>query len=268
MKRKIFVVSILMVLVGATVAWGEPIAKEIYYQKKTTLAYPATYTFRFSLWDAVDVGTGVSVWEEEKQVKITSALIKTYLGDDTSLDPADFSKQLWVQVERKKKDGTYVILGTRDKLRASPYALYGGTGGYVTVSSLAGGPLNNQNYQTSTLLGQVNGGYFYGKFGVTADFEFLVVPLQIPDGVTITSFTFTCYDLAASYDCLAQLVRDDGGYVANAVTTGSPGLQTVTTTPTGDPVVDNSLYGYNVFFYINGDAGSSITPVRAVVEYQ
>jgi hypothetical protein len=128
--------------------------------------------------------------------------------------------------------------------------------------------LNNQNYQTSTLLGQVNGGYFYGKFGVTADFEFLVVPLQIPDGVTITSFTFTCYDLAASYDCLAQLVRDDGGYVANAVTTGSPGLQTVTTTPTGDPVVDNSLYGYNVFFYINGDAGSSITPVRAVVEYQ
>jgi hypothetical protein len=96
MTRRLFVVSMVMVLVGATVAWAEPIAREIYYQKKTTLAYPATYTFRLSLWDTGTVDTGVSVWEEEKEVKITSALIKTYIGTVTPLDPADFTEQLWV----------------------------------------------------------------------------------------------------------------------------------------------------------------------------
>jgi hypothetical protein len=124
MKRKLFVVSMLMLLIGATVAWGEPIANEVYFEKKTTLAYPATYTLKFSLWNAGDVGAGDSVWEEDKTVTITSALIKTNLGDVTPLDPADFTEQLWVQVERKKKDGTYVVLGTRDKLRGSPYALW------------------------------------------------------------------------------------------------------------------------------------------------
>jgi hypothetical protein len=125
MKKKLFVVSMLIVLVGATVAWGEPIAKEIYYQKKTTLAYPATYSFKFSLWDTPDVGTGVSVWEEEKQIRIKSAVIKTYLGDGTPLDPADFSQQLWVQVERLKK-GEYVVMGTRDQLSVVPFALSAG----------------------------------------------------------------------------------------------------------------------------------------------
>jgi len=148
----------LMVLVGATVAWGEPIAKEIYYQKKTTLAYPATYTFRFSLWDTGDVGTGVSVWEEEKQVKITSALIKTYLGTVTPLDPADFSEQLWVQVERKKKDGTYVVLGIRDKPIASPYDLTGGIFSGTYTSGYGGDPSSTLGFIGPTVSVTVSDG--------------------------------------------------------------------------------------------------------------
>jgi len=124
MKRKLFVVSILMVLVGASVVWGEPIAREIYYQKKTTLAYPAIYSFKFSLWNSGTAGAGDKVWEEEKPgMKMTSALIKTYLGSVSPLDPADFSEQLWVQVERLKR-GVYVVVGTRERLTASPYALW------------------------------------------------------------------------------------------------------------------------------------------------
>jgi hypothetical protein len=125
MKRKLFGLAISMVLVGAAVAWGEPVATEIYYQKKTSLAYPATYSFKFSLWDTPDVGTGVSLWEEEKQIRINSPVIKTYLGDATPLDPADFSRQLWVQVERLKK-GEYVVVGKRDQLSVVPFALSAG----------------------------------------------------------------------------------------------------------------------------------------------
>ena len=109
-----------------TFAIADPVIKEIYYQKKTSLAYPATYTFRFSLWDA-EVG-GNEVWFEEKPLKLTSNLIKTYLGDIEPLDSVDFSLQYWVQVDRKKKDGTYVPVGVRQTLGVVPYALYSTSG--------------------------------------------------------------------------------------------------------------------------------------------
>jgi hypothetical protein len=86
-----------------TFAIADPVIKEIYYQKKTSLAYPATYTFRFSLWDA-EVG-GNEVWFEEKPLKLTNNLIKTYLGDLEPLDSVDFSLQYWVQVDQKRKTG-------------------------------------------------------------------------------------------------------------------------------------------------------------------
>ncbi len=178
MERKLFVVSMLVILVGATVAWGEPIAKEIYYQKKTTLAYPAIYTFRFSLWNVATGGDPVNkVWEEEKPVKITSAVIKTNLGNATPLDLADFSDQLWVQVERKKRDGSYVVIGTRDRLTASPYALNAGTNlGLLFVQQDV---LPSFGQQEGVRLG-VAKGIINGS--VTTNFFFTVPPPGPPSG--------------------------------------------------------------------------------------
>ena len=259
MKRKLFVVSMLIVLVGAAVAWGEPIAREIYYQKKTNLAYPNTYTFRFSLWDTGIVDTGAKVWEEEKPVTITSALIKTYLGDDTPLDPAQFSKQLWVQVERKK-GASYVRIGARDKLRASPYALNAGAGpGFVSVSAMSGIPRSTA-YETH----QSAGTGWIGRRGVMGS-DYLTSPIQLPHSVTITSFSLTCYDADAVENCDAYLWRDDDLRLATVSTTGSAGLQTVTTTDINEPVVDNSLHAYYVYFYVTS---ANVTAVKAVVGYQ
>jgi len=126
-----------------TFAIADPVIKEIYYQKKTSLAYPATYTFRFSLWDA-EVG-GNEVWFEEKPLKLTSNLIKTYLGDIEPLDSVDFSLQYWVQVDRKKKDGTYVPVGVRQTLGVVPYALFS-TSGVPGVE----GPVGPQGPQGAT----------------------------------------------------------------------------------------------------------------------
>jgi len=61
-------------------------------------------------------------------MKVIGATIKTYLGDETPLDGVDFSQQLWVMVEQKRKDGTYKVIGTLEKLGAVPYALWGGSG--------------------------------------------------------------------------------------------------------------------------------------------
>ena len=136
MKRRAWIsilaaVAILLLIQGEL--WADPIIKEIYYQKKTTLSYPATRTFRFSLW-LTDTGGTDSVWSEEKQVKMTNAYVKTYLGDKTLFDtvPVDFSQQYWVQVDRwKASSSTWVPVGPRDLLGVAPYAMWSQTTGGV-----------------------------------------------------------------------------------------------------------------------------------------
>jgi hypothetical protein len=124
MRRKLFVFSILMVFVGAAVAWGADIEQEIAYKKKTSIAGPVQKLFRFSLWDAATVGN--MVWSEEKQAKVNSSgVISTFLGDTVPLNPGDFLEQLWVQVDRVKAGPTYTPVGLRDKLTMSPYAMQG-----------------------------------------------------------------------------------------------------------------------------------------------
>ena len=105
--------------------WREPVKKEIYYTKKASLS--GTQTLRFSLWTA-DTEGGEEIWSEEKSMKVTAKTIMTYLGDKTPLDGVDFSQQLWVNVEQKRKDGSYKVIGTMERLGAVPYALWGGSG--------------------------------------------------------------------------------------------------------------------------------------------
>jgi hypothetical protein len=61
-------------------------------------------------------------------MKVTGATIKTYLGDAAPLDDVDFSQQLWIKVEQKRKDGNYKVMGTMERLGVVPYALWGGSG--------------------------------------------------------------------------------------------------------------------------------------------
>ena len=123
MKKRYLIPTLVVFLLSIlSIAWADPVIREIYYQKKTTLAFPRTYTLLFSLWDAEAGGT--KVWDEEKRVMLTSSTLKTYLGDATPLNAEDFMAQLWVQVERKKGDGTFQQVGTRDRLGVVPYALW------------------------------------------------------------------------------------------------------------------------------------------------
>ena len=134
MKRKLFVVSMLMVLVGVTWAWGAAVDTEISYKKKTSIAGPVKRLFRFSLWDALTAGN--MIWSEEKQVTVNaSGVILTLLGDTIPLNPASFSQQLWVQVDRVKAGPIYTPIGVRDKLAVVPFALN-------SLSSGVGGGLN------------------------------------------------------------------------------------------------------------------------------
>ena len=137
MKAKLFLLT-LAILLAATPALAAPL-NQIPYTKKTTLAYPGTYTFRFSLCDDPDVGVGNCVWSEEKTVSMSSAKIITNLGDTAPLSGVDFSQQYYVQVERKKPNDIYKIIGKRDMLGVVPYSMWSATsdsvipGGTVTT---------------------------------------------------------------------------------------------------------------------------------------
>jgi hypothetical protein len=125
MERKLFLASMLILLVGATWTWGANIDTELAYKKKTSIAGPVTKLFRFSLWDAETAGN--MVWSEEKKAKVNaSGVISTFLGDTVPLDPGVFSQQLWVQVDKVKAGSIYTPVGLRDKLGVVPYALSSG----------------------------------------------------------------------------------------------------------------------------------------------
>jgi hypothetical protein len=72
-----------------------------------------TFTFRFRLYDVEsdsEIDPKLPLWEEEKTIKLAFAdkkTVRTYLGEINPLDGVDFSKQLWVQVEKKEKNGTF-----------------------------------------------------------------------------------------------------------------------------------------------------------------
>jgi len=113
---------VMVLFVSGSNTFAASVLTEIAYTKTTTLSYPAKYTILFSLWD--DESAGSEVWSEEKTISLTGTKIKTSLGDTIPLTDVDFSQQLWVQVERKKADGTYKVLGLRDRLGVVPYALW------------------------------------------------------------------------------------------------------------------------------------------------
>ncbi len=106
------------------------------FTASTTLAVPATYTLRFSLWDAATGGS--EVWWEEKSISMTTSIVTTYLGNVTDpsrrsgpLADVDFSLQYWVQVEKKKANGTYAVVGQRTKFKVVPYAMWSIQGSLV-----------------------------------------------------------------------------------------------------------------------------------------
>jgi hypothetical protein len=145
----------------------------------------------------------------------------------------------------------------------------GGTVGVASVNSIVGVPLVTGTTTGVCLIFCLANGRYQSSGGS----DFLVAPIVLPQGATITAFSFSCFCNHANGE-FAILFRDDDVGIANTSisTVSSTVIQTASTTaistsPAGVQVVDNQNFSYFVLWSIDGTAGSNIMPVRATVTY-
>jgi hypothetical protein len=136
--------------------------------------------------------------------------------------------------------------------------------GVASVAALAGVPRLSS---TVTAQGSVPGGV--GRYQERGEEDFLVVPVQLPDGATVTAFSFACFDADEEVDGAAYLFRSDDQPMAAVGTTGAASeVRLVATEEIKLPLVDATRYGYFVYFKVSGAAGANLLPVSASVAYR
>lgn len=136
--------------------------------------------------------------------------------------------------------------------------------GVTSVAAITAVPRNST---TVTAQGTVPGGV--GRFQTSGADDFLVAPIQLPDGATVTAFSYVCLDADTRVDAVAYLYRSDDVVLAGVGTEGAKReLQMVETTEVKPGKVDNSTYGYFVYFLVSAEANSNLIPVAASVTYR
>lgn len=136
--------------------------------------------------------------------------------------------------------------------------------GVVSVTALAGVPRLST---TGTAQGSVAGGV--GRFQTGGEDDFLVAPIQLPDGAEVTGFKYVFYDADERVDGAAYLYRsDDQPMAALATSDAADEVRVVTTEEVKLRRVDAGRYAYLVYFQLSAEAGANLVPISASVTYR
>jgi hypothetical protein len=136
--------------------------------------------------------------------------------------------------------------------------------GVVSVTALSAVPLLAT---TTTQAASVSGGV--GRFQSAGEDDFLMVPVALPDGATVTSFSFVFYDNSPQHDGAALLYRSDDQPMAMVTTEGAHNqVRSGTTEAVQHRRVDNQAYAYFVYFQTSAKAGPELLPISASVSYR
>jgi hypothetical protein len=136
--------------------------------------------------------------------------------------------------------------------------------GVLSVSALAGVPRDGA---TRTTQGAVQGAV--GRWQYEGDDDFLVVPVELPDGAVVTGFSFTFYDAHPTIDAAAYLYRSDDVPLAVAEPEGArPEVRTVKTEHVREARVDNAGHAYFIYFRTSSVAADDVMPISASVAWK
>jgi hypothetical protein len=136
--------------------------------------------------------------------------------------------------------------------------------GVASVSALAGTPRSSA---TGTAQASVPGGV--GRYQTAGEDDFLVIPVALPDGATVTVFSYTFWDDDEAVDGGAYLYRSDDTLMARLATSGAEAeVRIVSTESVEARRVDNSGFSYLVFLQLSAKAGQNLMPISASVTYR
>lgn len=136
--------------------------------------------------------------------------------------------------------------------------------GVASVAAVAGVARSSA---TGTAQGTVPGGV--GRYQTTGEDDFLVVPINLPDGALVTGFSYTFWDADERFDGAAYLYRSDDAVLAGVATSGARAeVRYAETDVVKERKVDNGAYGYFVYFQTSSEAGANLMPIAAAVTYR
>ena len=136
--------------------------------------------------------------------------------------------------------------------------------GIASVTALSGVPLLAT---TATAAASVAGGI--GRFQTAGEDDYLVVPIALPDGAVVTSFSYVFFDNSQTIDGAAYLYRSDDQPMAAVATTGARNeVRAGITEQVQYRRIDAGNYAYFVYFQTSAAAGASLLPISASVSYR
>ncbi len=136
--------------------------------------------------------------------------------------------------------------------------------GVVSVSALVAVPRVST---TVTTQASVPGGV--GRYQASGEDDFLVAPVELPDGAIVTGFSFVYWDADPRVDGAAYLYRsDDTAMAAVATQDAKAEVRMGTTDQIQARKVDASGYAYFVYFQVSAAAGANLMPIAAMVSYK
>lgn len=135
--------------------------------------------------------------------------------------------------------------------------------GYASAAAVSGVPR-----LSTTSLSQTNtpGGHV-GVYAVAGGSDYVLCPIQLPQGAVVTQIQYLYYDNDATYNTTAYLYRSDALSIASIGSSGQNASAVWVYSGTLSHTVDNTKGGYYVYMGVDSTAGTNIAPIAFVVKY-
>jgi hypothetical protein len=119
---------------------------------------------------------------------------------------------------------------------------------------------------TVTEVGSVQGGV--GRYQADGEDDYLIAPVPLPDGATVTGFSYTFFDSSQTADSEAFLYRSDDEPMASVKSTGTENtVRSLGTEQVRLRKVETSRYAYFVYFQVSTAARANLMPISASISY-
>jgi hypothetical protein len=136
--------------------------------------------------------------------------------------------------------------------------------GVVSVTAVTAMPRLSS---TISEVGNVPGGI--GRYQVGGENDYLIAPIALPEGATVTGLSYVVFDAAADSDSEAFLYRSDNEAMASVSSDGADErVRTVSTDSVRLRKIDAAHYSYFIYFQVSSAAKARLMPISASVSYK